>query len=162
MSTRGAYRFAFVALASLAAVLSAGTAKADPGSTTHIAIPFAFTADDPCTGEAVAFEGELREVVTSHLDSAGGVHHAEAARLRLSGVGLVSGTVYRYIQTSPDSLNLDTSDGFPFEATAVTTGHTIGAGSTDDFLVHTLFHETIDANGDVTSEVLAVTTECVG
>jgi hypothetical protein len=149
------------AVLALAGLLMTSTASADPEATTHILVPFEFISDNPCTGEPVSFTGELRQVVTSHLDRAGHIHLAEAAHLSLLGTGLTSGAHYRYIQTSPDSVNFDL-DGFPFEASGVTTARTIGEGSIDDFLVHLHFHITINADGDVTSTVDSVRTECLG
>jgi hypothetical protein len=147
----------------LAGFWTTSAASADPGATTHLVVPIVYRSDNPCTGEDVLFTGELRQVVTTFLDRAGHIHFAESEHLSLIGTGLASGAQYRFIQTSNDSANYDLApNGFLFESTIVTTVRMIGEGSIDDFFVHVHAHITRNANGDVTSNVISIQTECLG
>ena len=111
---------------------------------------------NPCNGEVVNLSGSAHEVdrvtfngttihIGTHFD-AGGV----------SGVGATTGAKYSVNDTFDVSFNLaagaNESVGEDF--------HLIGQGGVPNFVLHTKFHITVNANGQVTSFFDNVSAEC--
>ncbi len=104
-----------------------------------------------CTGEPV--EWTLRQEAYLHetIDANGGFHGSfEFHDKGSSGVGLVTGAMYRLAQTQNESFQT-TADQLPMTDTAIFLRRFISQGSISNFRVTNIFHFTIDANGNLTS-----------
>jgi len=149
------------AIAGFVAAWSAPSALADREQTEHVLEPFVAEIENPCNGEIILLEGEIRRVVTSHLNPSGQLMLAESTHISAAGVGSF-GNQYRYVQTSPDHAVFElTPDGaLIMNVTGVTSARIAGQGDVPDFAVHLLNHITINANGEVTSAFVVESAEC--
>jgi len=64
-----------------------------------------------------------------------------------SGVGLVTGLSYQFVQTQNEGVRID--GGLPYTGTAIFDRRVISQGSTPNFQLHNTFHFTINANGEL-------------
>jgi hypothetical protein len=119
-------------------------------------VPLVSSIVNPCNGETVTITGNGHEVdrvtvngntfhIGTHFD-AGGV----------KGVGQTTGAKY----STNDVFNLDLNLAAGANETVGEDFHLIGQGQVPNFVLHTLFHITINANGDVTSSFDNVSAEC--
>jgi hypothetical protein len=125
-------------------------------------IQFVETNLVPCAnggaGEPVEVTGKLHVVLHETVDAAGGIHqsfHLQDAGS--SGVGLVTGTVYRRVGVTRETGSL-TSSGTE-EFTFINVFDFTAPGPGNNFQLHQVVHVTINQNG-VTSEVVKSTVEC--
>jgi hypothetical protein len=103
----------------------------------------------------------LHVVVRSSIDASGGIHtsgHFQPIG-NWNGIGYVTGDVYKATGVTRENVNQD-SDGFPLEFTFVNNFRWIGPGPGNNLLVHENLHVTLDADGNVTVEVLNSSSEC--
>src|SRR3989442_1629184 len=124
--------------------------------TTNFPVPVDFVFSD-CAGEPVHMTGVMHQLVHfTNNGSGGGLLVLTSNYQGVKGVGLVSGT--QYVGTNADHLTIDTnsSDPFPFELTFH--GHIsfIGPGPGNNVEVDVTIHTTINANGQMTAEVVEV------
>jgi hypothetical protein len=120
--------------------------------------PFEFSQTNPCSGEFIQFSGRFSGEVTSFTDSGGNVHFTAHQLLTAGGLGSF-GNRYSFTDT------LDTSVHFASDSTAQTltqslVDHVIAQGNAPNFTLHSIFHETINANGEVTTITSEFTSEC--
>jgi hypothetical protein len=118
------------------------------------------TVFNPCTGEVVTFaEGRLHLLVAEQTDANGGIHLTNMVNFAgVKGVGETSGAGYVVPRSNAFKQNIAAAD----EITVTETFRLIRTGSADDFLFHTTFHLTTNANGDLTAEVVDVRITCSG
>ena len=74
-------------------------------------------------------------------------------------VGLTTGDTYRGTGGT-QFMNTTQSDGAALEATLIDNGRFIGPGPDNNLLIHTVFHFTINNNGEVTSSQSNFSVEC--
>ena len=116
----------------------------------------------PCAaggaGEEVHLTGKIHVVIHSTLDGAGGAHvKLHASDQGISGTGLTTGDKYQ--RTGATNIELNGKVGV--EETAGATFNFIGQGGNENnFLVHVLFHITVNPNGSVTAFVDILNVEC--
>jgi hypothetical protein len=156
-----------VVAALISGVLVGSTAAtAGPGVSTRM--PFAFSGENPCTGEAFSGTGALHLLVTDNLSSGGMVqYHIEANFAGLQAVTTfpVAGKKYVVIDQENQTDTFDT-DGAPAHETVEHTLQFVRSGEDgsllmdDDFYEHFLAHITANANGTVTVQDLTVDTTC--
>ena len=133
-----------------------GAAASTTTQSTIIPIAFEIVACE----EPVLLSGNLHEVTHITIDSAGNTHvHMLTNAQGVTGVGLVSGTQYRGTGATESTINDNT---LPFETTRVNNFRIIGQGPVDNLLVHATIHTTINANGEVTAEVVQESVTCQG
>ena len=95
-------------------------------------------------------------------DAAGGFHgRFMITGQGVSGTGLWSGTAYRVNGPSPNT-TFNTSGPPPLVSTFGVNFHIISQGAAPNFLVHILFHVTVNANGEVTALVMDYSPRCTG
>jgi hypothetical protein len=118
---------------------------------------------NPCTAEQITIVGGTFQLIVNITTDAGGGLHFDI-RGNAQGVvatGATSGDRYRLAgdfwseQTVRDA-------SYPLVMTVVEVHNAVSAGSAKNFIVHVVRHLTIDANGDVTANVDAVSAECRG
>lgn len=101
-------------------------------------------------GEYVTFTGSIRRVWHGTFDANGNFHgtmHDNAQNLR--GTGSVTGTTYR----GGGAFNESLSVGRGSTSTLVSSYVLAGQGQESNLRLHATFHFTINANGEVTSNV---------
>jgi hypothetical protein len=119
-------------------------------------VPIEETLDNPCTGEEVLLSGRAHQLlrVTENGNTYHFGRHFNAAGV--TGVGVTSGARYVLGATFNDEFTIAKGG----TQTSVQTLNVIGTGRTPNFLVRALFHVTIDANGDVHSDIDNYRSEC--
>jgi hypothetical protein len=156
MQLRSAASLLALAL-SLAAQTQSASAQAAP-FTINLQFPITISVFVPCAlggaGEVVDLSGMLHELF--HVVSTPG------GRLQLklhdqpqgiSGTGETSGEKY---QATGVTQQLSNTNTFTF----VNNFRIIGQGPDNNFLVHELFHVTVNANGEITAFVDGTSVEC--
>jgi hypothetical protein len=132
-------------------------------TTTNEVIPIEVDFFVPCAnggaGEVVTVTGSLH--VLSHVTTSNtGITTLRTHRQPqgVSGVGEITGDTYRGAgvtqETTVSKGPLPTSDTF------IDNTWIIGQGSGNNLLMHTTLHQTVNANGEVTSNVERVILEC--
>jgi hypothetical protein len=116
--------------------------------------PFASTVD--FCGELVDLEGEIHVVQNSVTSNSGNVMTKLHINLKASGVGQTSGATYQAIETINETFN--GSKGF--NVTLTQSALLIGQGKAPNFKFSVTFHITVNANGELTAEVVNVSEEC--
>jgi hypothetical protein len=134
--------------------------------TTHEFIPlFQFTfvpCADGGAGEFVLITGTLHVLSHVTINSSRRNINQQILPLRATGMGQTTGDVYR--STGGGRFH-DTFPTFPptngaAEFTSVNNFKLIGPGPDNNLLIFQTIHRTINANGEVTSEVINTSTEC--
>jgi len=126
---------------------------------TNAKVPFSLGVFIPCVPEVVVLTGELHILTAQEVDSDGGIHVKTHFQPQgISGVGSVTGDKYQGTGGTQEHFNIHSSPAI--EDTFVNNFRIIGQGSGNNFLVHTTFHVTINAEGVITADVLNDSTEC--
>ena len=115
----------------------------------------------PCAmngeGEWVFLSGYLHIVYSTTLDGNGGFHtRVHFNPQGITGIGELSGTSYRSVGETHRVTNGKVGEMHTF----VNNYKIIGQGRGNNFLVHDTIHYTVNANGEVTSEVANTWIEC--
>jgi hypothetical protein len=168
MTTRARGVVPVVALALAASLLTLAVVLAKPAQaqaqTDHFneRVPIAFVVPNPCTGELITVEGTQHFVFNSTVTENGMFHFQGHSNIQLQGVS-ESGAKYVLHQTQNSHSNFDVFSDSADNFTSTTTLQFIRQGSEtaeDDFQQKVLVHVTINANGDLTSEVSTLEIEC--
>jgi len=116
----------------------------------------------PCAGELVALQGDYHAVFHVTFDPTGGTHVvAQYNSQGITGVGLVSNTIFRAIDGADQGRRVTNIFGAPgFEMTDVDTFQLIGQGRGPNLLVHTTIHLTFAPGQGFTAQVSNVRSEC--
>jgi hypothetical protein len=143
----------------LALPLAGAVGAAAETVTTVEQVPIAFVI--PGCGEPIALSGTLHVVTHITSDAAGGLHLASQSNPQgVTGENLVTGA--RYQGTGVGRFNTNLPAGGASEFTAVDSFKIIGRGPTDNYLVQSVFHVTINPDGTVTTEVVQGSVSCRG
>jgi len=140
-------------------ILTVGAASAAVTRTIVVTVlPFDIIDSNPCSGEPVQYSGTLHEELTEVFDDAGGVHSKFMLRIQqMRAVGLQTGTTFIVHSSTHVNSNSQDADG-PLSISSQF--HFIDPGQGSDFTVFTLFHTTVNANGEVTAEAQNFRAEC--
>src|SRR5215470_4548233 len=126
---------------------------------TNTSVPFAALVFIDCAPDIVLISGNLHVLISQEVDSNGGVHLKSHFQPQgIDGVGLLTGDTYHATGVTQEHIN--DHSGNAFEDTFVNNFRIIGQGSGNNFLVHTTFHVTVDANGVVTALASNTSAEC--
>jgi len=108
-------------------------------------------------GEEVHLTGYLHVTFSQTFDNAGGVHVKMHANPQgISGIGQTTGDTYRGTGVSKTQFNLKVGE----QSTIVDNFNIIGQGPGNNLLVHSTFHITVNANGNLTAWVDNSHSEC--
>jgi hypothetical protein len=114
----------------------------------------------PCPGsEIIEASGVVQIVIHVTVDNNGGVHTKVLDKETLSGVGLTTGTKY-HVKELRSVHNFQGSGGLPITITFVDQDRVISQGKGQNFLLHTLFHITVNENGEITAELQKIDIRC--
>lgn len=118
----------------------------------------------PCAndgaGESVALLGRLEVHSQATEDQQGGVHLVTLVRPSgVIGIGFVSGQTYR---GTGGTLEVEgyNYDGYPATYNFVNNFRIIGQGPGNNLLMHMTLHQTVNADGEITSDVDFRSLEC--
>jgi hypothetical protein len=156
----------FLSFAFLAALTfgssSIAVAQAET-TTTNDTMPISAFVGSPCTGEAIDITGDLHVITHTTISESGGFHFTSHLNYQgVSGIGRTSGTTYRATDAGSSTFN---GSGDVSSANVITNEFTfelISQGPDDNFRIKGLFHTTVDANGQTTSEVTRLEGDCSG
>ena len=141
----------------LICTLGVGTASA---ATFKSSGSFPFSFYNSCTGEVVTGVVSFKTTVHETIDASGGYHFDIHEQYLGKAVGETSGIQYVGPQTDHESFHVSSNGAL--EDTFTLNFRFNSVGSTDNILVHILFHITITPNGNFTSEIQNVTDTCRG
>ena|SRR5215211_6080119 len=168
MTTRARAVVLVVALALAASLLTLAVVLAKPAQaqaqTDHFneRVPISGVFVNPCTGEEVTYEGTIHLVFQRTEDASGGFHFKGHQNIQVQGVG-TSGAKYVILETNNQQQNFDVFSESASSFTSTDTFQVIRQGSEtaeDDFQGKATFHVTVNANGEVTSDVVKFESEC--
>jgi hypothetical protein len=130
-------------------------------TTTNEDLPISSSLVNSCNGDVVAFSGTLHIANTLTTDSSGGYHLRTHSNYQdVSGTGTPSGANYRITTTNNETVN--DSDTPQFETTVIQTIKAVSQGAIPNLFIHVVLHVTVNANGQTTSSVTEIRTECRG
>jgi hypothetical protein len=121
-------------------------------------VPIDFIAT-ACNGETVTISGDSHVLIHATTTSDGHTTFKTHIQFHLSGTS-ASGIRYNANETV-DSTEI-TSTGAAQVLTSVGQLHLISQGGTDNLVVRTTIHVTVNANGQITSTSFEFTTDCNG
>ena len=160
MNQTASKRFTSVALATALALMGLAlppTARAEV--ITNDKIPVVIGVIIPCSGDVVLLTGNLHVLITTEVDANGGIHLKSHFQPQgISGIGAPSGDKYQGTGVTQAHTNIHPNGAF--EDTFVNNYRIIGQGKGNNLLLHTTIHVTVNANGDVTANVLNASAEC--
>jgi hypothetical protein len=115
----------------------------------------------PCgNNELIELSGSAHVVSRVVQDESGVFHIVQHVNFQgVSGVGLTTGTTYRspYAFNSISNFDIDSTGS----ATEITSFHLVSQGEqAQDYVVLAQFHVTVNANGELTSEIVNFRVEC--
>jgi hypothetical protein len=165
MTNRGRAVVLVVALALAASLLALAVVLAKPAQaqaqtfTDTDETPFTFFLGG-CTGETAVVEGTMVTVAHTTIDANGGFHDKFQFRLQGQGEGQLSGD--KYVFNWVGNLNRNFAPGALPTVTQPETFQIIHQGetTTDDLQGKVVFHITVNAQGEVTTEVQNVEFVC--
>jgi hypothetical protein len=154
----------FATLLAITAIALAGAAGAGAQATTvttNEQVPITLFAFVPCAndgaGELVELTGTLHLLSHVTIDAQGGLHVKQHAQPQgVSGIGLTTGDRYQGTGVTQSQFNATAA----VEETFINNFRIIGQGPDNNFLVHSTFHVTVNANGEVTTVVDNFSIEC--
>jgi hypothetical protein len=129
----------------------------------NTAEPFEAVFFVPCAdggaGEEVLLTGFLHVLMTETQDAKGNLHFMSHFQpMGIVGTGLTTDDMYR--GTGVEKETTKDASPPPSEDTFVSNFRIIGQGPGNNFLLHQLFHVTVNANGEVTVEVDNLSVDC--
>jgi|ERR1041384_156954 hypothetical protein len=126
-------------------------------------VPFALVTFVPCAnggaGEPVLVQGvlHLQDHITINGNRVNFKTHAQPQGA--SGTGLITGDSYQATGVTQEQDSIPLIDGAA-EFTFINNFKIIGQGPNNNFLVHQTVHQTVNANGDVTTTIIDTSVEC--
>jgi hypothetical protein len=145
----------------LAAALWLVPATSSAAVIQNVTVPLNQTVFNPCTGDLIAFTGNIHLMFAKTADASGGFHfHADVNVSGVTGVGVPSGITYHGV--GGDWFEFNASPPFPVEFTFTNVFGLISTGSSPNFVVTETFHMTVNADGTMTANVARFSITCNG
>jgi len=141
------------------------TMDAPPVAFSNAAVPDGWfednrTTPDNCNGELVDWTTRRIDRVSFREDGAGGFHFSLVRTWIGTGVGQVTGT--EYILNWPNTVSEHIRPPFPHTFTQVIANNLVSTDGSENRIFRLVQHRTVNANGELTSDVADLTLECVG
>jgi hypothetical protein len=121
---------------------------------------FNWTTFDGCNGEFVDFETRRAQRIEVKSDANGGFHFSFHRTWIGTGVGRDTGT--EYVFNWPGEWQEYVGGPFPETFTRMLANNLVSKRGAENRIFRGLIHYTVNANGDITSDVSNLTLECVG
>ena len=123
-------------------------------------IPYSQLIPVLCTGESVLFTGTQHIVIDYNIKKSGRLEFIYHSNLMgISGVGVTSGEKYQIAEVNKENRGMNTTDGYPAVFTIVHNLNILGLRLGNVYMVRMLFHCTLNANGEITTEIDNFTVE---
>ena len=119
-------------------------------------VPVSSNIDPPCVSERIFFSGDAHVLVHRTFNVNNGVVFVHSDFRGVTGVGAVTGIVYRFNRTTLEMEN----SGPGANETETVSRILIGSGSDQNTIIHLTIHRTVTPNGDLASAVFNVVIEC--
>ena len=117
-----------------------------------VKIPFDMYVYNPGAAEWVHLTGYLHILM---IDYDGYTYRVFQSNLQgVSGIGETSGDKYQATQGGTTVVNAPRVPYPPFEMTTTFNSRLIGPGTGNNYLMHSVFHITVNANGELTAVVV--------
>jgi len=151
-----------VLLASVVCALTFGsTSVARAEVTANVRVPVDIPVYVPCAnggaGELVTLSGDLHTLFRYTQSASGGIHAGSHFQPQgISGVGEATGDTYHGTGVTQGEFNANVG----VEETFVNNFRIIGQRSGNNYLVHSVFHITFNANGSITALVDTLSVDC--
>lgn len=113
-------------------------------------IPYESAGVVTCGSATISVTGQGTLSYRTRQDNSGGLHFDVTIDETLTGNDLAAGVSYSGSSTSNNTTNVPEP---PFETTMTEHTRITAQGSADNHMVHTTFHLTMNANGQLTSSV---------
>jgi hypothetical protein len=125
-------------------------------------LPVSFSVTNPCNGETVELSGFAHFAFHVTTDDTGGIHEMFELNIQASGTGTESGARYRISEgtsgVANSAIGTDGAQEFTFPERLLV----IGQGKVPNFVLHTVAHITMNANGEVTVFFVHQQVDCKG
>ena len=121
-----------------------------------------FSGINPCTGEETAITGTAVIRTNGWGDEGGLLHLEETTIVSGSGVGVTTGRRYDLSESFHHSFNSPSDAAVHGTLTEHDIIRVRAQGPAGDYVVHSLFHFTVNGNGDVAVELYKDGIECRG
>ena len=129
-------------------------------STLQQKIPVTIQAYLDCAGEIVEVSGNLHSVLHHTINGKRATYTSHFQPMGLQGYGTVSGNMYNATGVTRQVINLSLT-GVQQTFTFVNRYHFVGTGGAASFYVKQTSHLTVNANGELTSQVDNFDATCV-
>jgi hypothetical protein len=142
-------------------ILADGTATVRAQATTihsNLSVDVVDVAFSPCTQENIILTGRQHIVTQTTFDAQGGAHTVFHLNELTIGIGEISGAQYEHTAVINNASNA--RGPAPFEFTFQRHNHLISQGDLPNHLIHSIFHFTINANGEITGLTNRQRIEC--
>lgn len=140
-------------------VLSVSSMAQASSTTTVETIPLSGTLY-ACNGEAVNFDGTAKTVLHFSRNNIGQVNLHGSGNTNIRAVGEITGARYIVRESYSYGGRYDSNEPFPIYVTIVDNYSLIGQGRVPNLKLHVLIHNTINANGDLTSSKFVFDVDC--
>jgi hypothetical protein len=132
--------------------------QAQSGTTDRVEFSENFT--DQCTGELFHIDGTILTVSHYTIDANGGQHIQYVENTKGTGESLTTGAEYAFSRETHGQRNYF-GDSYTYYDSYVTTMKRQGSTTPeDDFKITISVKQTINANGEVTTEIVKVESSC--
>ena len=121
-------------------------------------IPVTTTQTNPCAGEDVDLSGNIHLGIHGVINKNKISFNGHVNTQGLSGVGQVSGNTY--ISNSVSSFSSNQNFNGAFETTMIQNAVFTASGKDNNLLAKITIHITINANGEVTAQVVNIIADC--
>jgi hypothetical protein len=118
-----------------------------------------FTSTHPCTGEPITYSGKARQVIHETITPSGDEYFMFHVNMQGVNGFTASGARFILVQTSNDWLKFREGEEWAMQTL---THNAITGDNSPNFLAHTTFKITIDANNQTTVQVMNIRAECQG
>ena len=116
---------------------------------TNVKVPIDFYDWLPYNGHLIYITGYEHDLISVIIDQNSGFHNKIQSQLKASGVDMQTGKKYEVMGVSNYEWN---TKELPYEYTYTNNYRMIGQGSAPDFILQTMSHGTVNANGEVTAD----------
>lgn len=151
-----------VAALLVAAVALPARARADQPITTNEQFPIDYRVGNVCSdnpNEIIQLDGTLHVTSTQVSDPQGGLHLTSHANWQgVEGTNLTTGEKYRFITRG--KIAFSTNGELPFTSTSTTHNNLVGQGSGAILVMQIVFKITVNANGEITTQLAHQSAEC--
>jgi hypothetical protein len=116
---------------------------------------------NPCfPGDVVNLSGDIHIVITSTANNGGGYHMTDSLNSTLSGASITTGT--KYVNSENQNDTWDGQAPFPYTQHETHDFELLSQSGTPNYILHTVWRETVTADGTPTVVVESWSMGCKG